>query len=346
MSLRLLATLAVAALSTPSAHAETLTIDHAAVACVVAEKFPHLEARFAPFDAVAKAKVLFQSEGARHWYAVAMKPDGALYSGVLPRPTRNLKAFRYYIEATDKAMGISRTAEYLANVVDGPAACRGGMMAGALGSAAVALEIPAGAPAIPVGFGSSGVSASAAAGGGASASAGGGGIPTGVLVGGGLAAAGAAVAVVATRGGSLYTGTFEGEMTITQTPGALTCTWTRSIRGSMNIDLEQSGGSVSGSGHGEATVTITARTGACGGDGPGLGDGGIDGPITGTTSSFMFGTPPALNPSAGQGECGGGRLFVGSLNGDVITGTLTYTAFCVGNSPARGEATIPVTLRR
>jgi hypothetical protein len=298
---------------------------------------------------LARARVFFQSEGTAFWYAVAMKPEGGSFIGVLPKPKKSLKAYRYYIEATDKTTGGNRTPDFTTTVVDGPAGCQGRMMAGALGSAAVALEIPAGAPGIPAGFASSGVSSSVVAGSSATASGGGGGLPTIAIVGGGLAV-GAVAAMVAAGGGSTYEGTFEGEMTITQTAGNTTCTYVRTYRGgSINIQLKQSGESVSGSGHAQATVMQTLRTasGQCQGTGPGAeGDGGIDGPITGTTSSFRFGFPPALNPIAGQGQCGGGSLFVGSLSGEVITGAITHTTFCEGSAPARGEVTIPVTLRR
>jgi hypothetical protein len=195
MSLRVLAGLAVTLLASSSTSAQTLGIDHAGVGCVVAESFPRLEARLAPAEAVARAKVFFQTQGGRHWYSVTMKPEGAGYSGVLPRPKKSLKAFRYYIEATDRAMGVSRTPEYNATVVSGPAACQDKLMAGALASASVALEAPAGAAAIPAGFSSSGVGATTAAGG-AAAGSGGGGLSTGVVV-AGVAAAGAAVAGIA-----------------------------------------------------------------------------------------------------------------------------------------------------
>jgi hypothetical protein len=219
MSRRILAGLAVGLLGAASTSAATLSIDHAGVGCVAAESFPRLEARFAPADAVARAKVLFQTEGGRHWYAVTMKPEGGVYSGVLPRPKKSLKAFRYYIEATDRTMGVSRTPEYSATVVSGPAACQDKLMAGALASASVALEVPAGAAAIPAGFSSSGVGATTAAGG-AAAGSGGGGLSTGVIV-AGVAAAGAAAAgiAVATKGDDAAT-------TTTTTPSAITPTTT------------------------------------------------------------------------------------------------------------------------
>ena len=188
------------------AFAQTPSIDHQAVACVAAEKFPRLEARLAPPDEVAAARVVFQGQ-TTDWYSVAMKPEGNVFSGVLPKPKKELKSFRYYIEVTDKAMGTNRTAEYTAAVVDSASACKGKVMAGALGSASVILQGPAGVAALPAGFASSGVVAGSAAGSGSAAGAAGagggagGGVGTTALVLGGVAVAGGVVAVGASKGG-------------------------------------------------------------------------------------------------------------------------------------------------
>ncbi len=188
-----------------SVLAQAPSIDHQPVACAAAGKFPRLEARFSPPDAVATARVLFQGRTA-DWYSVAMKAEGAAFAGVLPKPDKNLKSFRYYIEVTDKALGTNRTAEYTAAVVDSTSACKGKVMAGALGSASVILQGPAGVAALPPGFASSGVVAgsaagSSSAGAGAAVAGGGGGIGATALVIGGVAVAGGAAAVVAAKGG-------------------------------------------------------------------------------------------------------------------------------------------------
>ena len=181
-------------------------IDHQPVACASAGKFPRLEARFSPSEAVATARVLFQGQTA-DWYSVAMKAEGAAFAGVLPKPNKDLKSFRYYIEVTDKAMGTNRTSEYTAAVVDSASACKGKVMAGALSSASVILQGPAGVAALPAGFASSGVVAgsaagsSAAAGAGASAAGAGGGVGATALVIGGVAVAGGAAAVAVSKGG-------------------------------------------------------------------------------------------------------------------------------------------------
>jgi hypothetical protein len=120
-----LAFVALCAVQPSSVRAQTQAppaIDHQAVACVAADKFPRLEARFTPAENVAAARVLFQGQTA-DWYSVAMKPDAAVYAGILPKPKKELKSFRYYIEITDKALATSRTAEFTAAVVDSAASC-------------------------------------------------------------------------------------------------------------------------------------------------------------------------------------------------------------------------------
>lgn len=103
-------------------------------------------------------------------------------------------------EVTDKALGASRTADYITAIVDSSSVCKGKLMAGALASASVVLQGPAGVAALPAGFASSGVvvagtaSGSSAGAAGAGAAAGGGGLgATGLVLGGAAVAGGAAV---------------------------------------------------------------------------------------------------------------------------------------------------------
>lgn len=188
----------------PLASAQSITIEHAPVACATAGKFPKIEARLSPADTVGAARLVFQGRTAE-WYSVSMKSEGAAYAGVLPKPNKDLKTFRYYIEATDKSMSTSRTEEFTTDVVESTGACRGRLMAGALSTASVVLQGPAGAAALPAGFAPAGViagsSAGAAAGAvGASVGASGG-IGATALVLGGVAVAGGAAALVASKGG-------------------------------------------------------------------------------------------------------------------------------------------------
>jgi hypothetical protein len=186
--------------------AEATTIDHAAVACAAAERFPRLEARLTPAESVGRARVLFRPEGGPHWYAVGMVRAGDVFAAALPKPKKSLRSFRYYLEAADTSFATSRTEEYTTDVVAGMAGCRTGMMGASVASASVLLEAPVGATAVPSGFSSAGVVAakSAAAGaavagtaaaGTAVAAGGGVGATTVVLAGAGAVAAGAGVAV-------------------------------------------------------------------------------------------------------------------------------------------------------
>jgi hypothetical protein len=57
----------VVGLGVAAAAAGAPAIAHAGVGGVVAEKFPRLEARIAPADAVARALVHFRTDPARPW---------------------------------------------------------------------------------------------------------------------------------------------------------------------------------------------------------------------------------------------------------------------------------------
>ena len=190
---RFLFGLGVVYLNSSPVEAQTLNIDHQPAACAVAEKFPRLEARFTPVDTVAVARVLFQGH-TKEWYSVAMKAEGLAFAGVLPKPKKSLKAFRYYIEVTDKSLGTNRTAEYTTSVVAGAGECSGKVVAASLGSASVLLQAPAGAAALPAGFASTGVVTSGSAAGSATA-----GSSTGAA--GAAGVAGAAGAAAAAGGG-------------------------------------------------------------------------------------------------------------------------------------------------
>lgn len=356
---RLLAGLGGLMLSYSSVDAQTLNIDHQPVGCVVAERFPRLEARLSPADTVAVARVLFHPENAQHWYAVVMKSEGPGFSGVLPKPKKSLKAFRYYIEVTGKALGSSRTADYTTNVVASPGECKGKLVAAALASASVLLQVPAGAAALPAGFASTGVVAagSGAAGAASGTAVGGGGLSTGALVGivAGAGAAAAGVVVAAGKGGDegssatskSYSGPFNGQLVFTETTGTVTCSHTRVLSGSMTITLEVSGGAVTGSARMNGTNTNSGVTGpAC--TPPENRPFNYGGPVTGTTGNLVFGVETV---ATGQVTSTVTIAFQGALSNDVIAGTVSYSnrtqGTGSGGSPivGSGSTTFSVTLR-
>jgi hypothetical protein len=210
-----------------AAHAASaaVTIDHAAVSCVVAGKYPRFEARFDPAADVSRARLHFRPAGSPHWYSVAMKSEAGAFTGVLPKPKPTLTKIEYYIEVTDTAFGANRTREFAPEVDDGPLACKDKVLAAVLEAASVIVEAPAGAPLVPVGFEPAGVISTTASpsgpgapsatagsagqgttsgssgGGSTSVASGGGGIgKTGLII-GGVAAAGAGIAIAASGGG-------------------------------------------------------------------------------------------------------------------------------------------------
>jgi hypothetical protein len=199
---RVLSVACFLALATPL-WAQGPVIDHSAVACMVADKFPKLEARFGDPDAIGRARVQFRGETGP-WYFVAMKREGAAFIGTLPKPKSSLKKISYYIEATDRQFRENRTQEFSADVVPQAALCADKkMMAGVASAAPASLIVggPSGAAAVPVGFSSSGVVAApaATAAGATGGAAGGGGIGTAAVV--GIVAGGAAIAGVAVAAG-------------------------------------------------------------------------------------------------------------------------------------------------
>jgi hypothetical protein len=374
MPYRLMTVFVVLALSGSSALAAAVTIDHAPVGCVVAGKYPRFEARFSPADSVAKASVFFQTPGTTHWYAVTMRSEGPVFHGVLPKPKRDLETFRYYIEATDSRAGTTRTPDQTARIVGSGMECEGRMVAGSLGSAAVTLQVPAGAPAIPGGFASTGVTATAAgattgaavaagatAGAAvAGAAAGGGGVSTALVVGAvGAAAAGGAVIVANKVGGSggsaqTYNGQISGEYTWTNicpTPqgGTSTCQKSYAMTGTATATVSEGS-------RGSSRLRITgtmAEVRVVGGCSPG-GSIGLDrgcdlsGPASGLTCR-----------SENSGTNGNGSQtfvteFSGALSGGAVTGNVTFTDISTsgfssptfsGTCAASASARFPLNLR-
>ena len=71
--------LATALLPVPGG-AEGVAIDHKPVKCIVAEKYPRLNACFAPSSRLARARVYFRvADGPPDWYYVEMKSDAPVF---------------------------------------------------------------------------------------------------------------------------------------------------------------------------------------------------------------------------------------------------------------------------
>jgi hypothetical protein len=239
--------------------ARTAQIEHSGVGCVVADRFPRLEAKIAAVTGTARVRAYFRAEGTQPWYFVEMKSEAGSWWAALPKPKKSLHRLSYYLEATGAGFETSRTTEYSPTVAQNAGECGSALPVATTAAAArIAVVGPAGAPAVPPGFAGSGVAATSATGAGAAA-AGGKGVSTGLLV--GVAAGGAAVAggvLLATASddeaidvSGRWAGTSADAITL---PGVTeVCQQTHGLV----TDLIQSGTNISGTG----VVTLQAASG-------------------------------------------------------------------------------------
>ncbi len=159
--------LGLAVLTPAGAVAQGVAIDHDEIGCIVAGKYPKMNACFAPSSLVKKARVYFRPETLTTWYYVEMTSDAPCFSGVLLKPSKALvdKKIFYYVDV--QGGGTGRTPEYGPVVRASEEECRDRLPiapVSATGPAAVY-------PSLPAGF------------------VGGGGVSTGVVAGGVAAAA-------------------------------------------------------------------------------------------------------------------------------------------------------------
>lgn len=104
--------LALASLFPAGALAQGIAVEHAEVGCIVAGKYPKMNACFAPVSLVGKARVYFRPETVPTWYYVEMTSDAPCFTGVLLRPSKALidKKIFYYVDV--QGAGTGRTPEY------------------------------------------------------------------------------------------------------------------------------------------------------------------------------------------------------------------------------------------
>jgi hypothetical protein len=138
-----------------------IAIDHKEVSCIVAGKFPKMNACFAPNADVARARVYFRPEGVTTWYYVEMKSDAPCLAGILPRPRKELvdKHINYYVHVTDKKFTEARTLEYNPLVVSNESECKDKPVGPYLTKAAVKVF-----PSLPGGFAAGGLGTAGAVG--------------------------------------------------------------------------------------------------------------------------------------------------------------------------------------
>jgi hypothetical protein len=142
--------------------AQDLNIDHKPVGCIVAEKYPKMNACFSPASKLARARVYFRAQdGPPNWYYVEMKSEAPCHAGILPKPKKDLigKKVLYYVNAFDQKFAENRTVDNTALVVRSESECKKDVpVAPFVTSASVAVF-----PAVPAGFATGGVGTAAVA---------------------------------------------------------------------------------------------------------------------------------------------------------------------------------------
>jgi hypothetical protein len=96
---------------------------HDGLGCIVAGQHAVIEALVEPTDDLITVKVYFRAEIYPAFFYVEAAPSGGSYQAVLPRPTRDVSAVVYYLEAVDRAFNSFRTEEFRPRVVRDPADC-------------------------------------------------------------------------------------------------------------------------------------------------------------------------------------------------------------------------------
>lgn len=193
--------------------------------------------------------------------------------------------------------------------------------------------------------GATGASGGAPAG--AGAGAGGGGLSvTTIGVVAGAVAGGAIVAnELAAPSGATYRGNYSGTSNVVFPPSMSFCSRTTAHSGSVELNIEVGGdGRVTGEGGVNGTTVMSSFSGAqicaittatqphgCCTPAP---------PVQGTTSSLTF------SGSHGNALVTAAYEFVGSLNGDAVTGTLTLTQSGRDESRQVDRGVFPVTLQK
>ncbi len=230
-----------------------LSIDHKAIGCIVAGRFPHLEARIDPAETVSRAQIDFHAEGDPRWYFVIMKPEHGLFSANLPRPLRQTKKIHYYIEVVDKSLLQARTEEY-APIVAGAGECskKGLLVATPMAAVKVVVGSGCAAAGFPAGFAADGVVSSTAAATTGTAGAGGGGHATVItlgVVGAGAAAAAVALATGGSGSPSSQQPSLTGQWTGTGADGVILLNPGSNcprLEWDLFLDIQQAGTSLSG----------------------------------------------------------------------------------------------------
>ena len=166
-------------------------IRHDGLRCILSGEHLILEALVEPTDGLTTVKAYFRANLYTQYYYVEMVLAGAVYQGVLPKPSSEITGVHYYLEAMDSSFNAVRTAEYTPQVVSDEASCRERNPTPVTyldGAGAITVGSTGSGSAFPAGFLSEGITGTIPA---VGRAAGGG---SGLLI-GGAAAAGAAVGI-------------------------------------------------------------------------------------------------------------------------------------------------------
>jgi hypothetical protein len=131
----------------------------------VAGQFPKFEACFTPAEDVKQPRAYFKATG-DYWYWVDFKKNteaapastaaastASCYTAILPKPTDKIDTMSYYLEVGNSKFEQSRTGDQVVDVMPKDGTCKKDKIAGFVPNASVAVGAPAGAPAVPLGFG-------------------------------------------------------------------------------------------------------------------------------------------------------------------------------------------------
>lgn len=125
-----------------------VTIAHDDVGCVVTGRHPRLSACLSPLESVGRARVVFRAGADSPWFSVALRPDGACHSALLPKPRATISSFQYFIEVVDRSFTTVQRPEgapdraHTTRVVESESACeRGRLVAAGVPSASVFVNL-------------------------------------------------------------------------------------------------------------------------------------------------------------------------------------------------------------
>jgi len=137
-------------------YAQGFAIDHKEIGCVIAGKYPAVDACFVPAADLARARVYFRPEGTTNWYYVDSwghrppRAQATCLQTTLPKPKKSMvnKRVEYYVEAVGKSMGESQTPLFSPMVVEKESDCAKDKKAAAVLPTAIGNVLPA----LPPGF--------------------------------------------------------------------------------------------------------------------------------------------------------------------------------------------------